>query len=208
MTERSGRRDGASKRRTVPNNLLHVTTRKEWRQWLQRHYRNKREVWLVFSRKGSGKPRIAYNDAVEEALCFGWIDSTVRGVDDERFAQRFTPRKPGSAYSQMNKERLRKLLAEGKVKPEVLADLPELSSERFEIAADIERAIRGNPQAWRNFQRFSETYRRIRVGFIEAARNRPAEFQKRLRHFVRMTEKNKRYGFGGIEGYFDDAGQD
>jgi uncharacterized protein YdeI (YjbR/CyaY-like superfamily) len=207
MTDRRGRRDGASKPSKKPLNLLHVTARKEWRQWLQKHYRTEPEIWLVNYRKASGKPRISYNDAVEEALCFGWIDSTLKGIDEERFAQRFSPRRPGRAYSQINKERLRKLLAEGKIKREVLAKLPDLSTERFEIAADIREAIKDNSRAWRNFQRFSDTYRRIRVGFIEAARNRPAEFQKRLGHFIRMTEKNKRFGFGGIEGYFDESDQ-
>jgi len=107
----------------------------------------------------------------------------------------------------MNKERLRRLVAEGKVKQDVLADLPDLSTEAFEIAPDILEAIKASPQAWRNFRRFSGSYQRIRVGFIEAARKRPAEFRKRLAHFVQMTEKNKRFGFGGIEAYFEDAGE-
>ena len=110
-------------------------------------------------------------------------------------------------YSQMNKERLRRLVAEGRVKQDVLADLPDLSTEAFEIAPDILEAIKSSPQAWRNFRRFSGSYQRIRVGFIEAAKKRPAEFRKRLAHFVQMTEKNKRFGFGGIEAYFEDAGE-
>jgi uncharacterized protein YdeI (YjbR/CyaY-like superfamily) len=184
--------------------LLHAASRKEWRAWLEKHYQTESEVWLVFFRKASGKPRIPYNDAVEEALCFGWIDSTARGVDEERFAQRFSPRRPNSGYSQINKERLRELVARGKVKPEVLARLPDLSVESFEMPGDILRAIKDNPQAWRNFQRFSGRYQRIRVAFIEAARKRPAEFQKRMSHFIKKTEQNKQFGFGGTDGYFVD----
>jgi uncharacterized protein YdeI (YjbR/CyaY-like superfamily) len=188
----------------APSPLLEVATRREWRAWLQKHYRTEPEIWLVFHRASSGKPRIPYNDAVEEALCFGWIDSTVRSVDEERFAQRFSPRRPNSSYSQMNKERLRDLAARGRVKRGVLESLPDLSIESFRIADDILEAIKANPEAWRNFKRFSGRYKRIRIAFIEGARGRPAEFRKRLAHFVRMTEKNKRFGFGGIEGYFED----
>ena len=99
---------------------LYVVEREKWRAWLSRHYLSEKEIWLVYYRKGSGKPRIAYNDAVEEALCFGWIDSTVKKLDDERFAQRFSPRKPGADYSPANRERLRALIEQGQVAPEVL----------------------------------------------------------------------------------------
>ncbi len=181
---------------------LYVTNRKDWRKWLREHYRSEKEIWLVYPRKGTGKPRIAYNDAVEEALCFGWIDSIVKTLDLERTAQRFSPRKPGSKYSPANKERLRKLLKQRKVLKEIRDTLEDLSEENFEIPQDILNAIQANEEAWKNFQKFSEAYKRIRVGFIEGARNRPAEFQKRLRYFIQMTEKNKQYGFGGIEKHF------
>jgi uncharacterized protein YdeI (YjbR/CyaY-like superfamily) len=186
-------------------NTLEATSRQEWRDWLERHYQTDPEVWLVCYRRSSGKPRIPYNDAVEEALCFGWIDSTVKGLDEERFAQRFSPRKPTSAYSQMNKERLKVLVALGRVKPDVLPRLPDLSTKRFRTPSDILQAIKSNPQAWRNYRRFPGRYKRIRVAFIDAARSRPVEFQKRLSYFVKMTERNKQFGFGGIERYFDDT---
>ncbi|HLF02203.1 MAG TPA: hypothetical protein VI547_09530, partial [Anaerolineales bacterium] len=86
---------------------LYAPNRKALRDWLKKNYRTEKEIWLVYYRKQTGKPRIPYNDAVEEALCFGWIDSTVKTLDAESTAQRFSPRKPRSAYSQANKERLR-----------------------------------------------------------------------------------------------------
>ncbi|MCL5611249.1 MAG: YdeI/OmpD-associated family protein [Chloroflexi bacterium] len=184
---------------------LYVTNRVEWRKWLKKNYKTKKEIWLVYYKKASGKPRIEYNDAVEEALCFGWIDSTVRKLDDERFAQRFTPRKPRSGYSPANKERLRKLISDGKVMKDVLvllASLGDLSVEKFEIPADILRAVKANKEAWKNFQNFSDTYKRIRIGFIDGARNRPEEFQKRLNYFIKMTGKNRQFGFGGIEKHY------
>ena len=181
---------------------LHVTDRKDWRQWLREHYKTEKEIWLVYYKKETGKPRILYNDAVEEALCFGWIDSTVKSLDEERTVQRFSPRKPKSRYSPANKERLRKLLEQRKVIKEVRETLGDLSTEKFEIPKVILEAIKANKEAWKHFQTFSEAYKRIRIGFIDGARNRPEEFQKRLRYFIRMTEKNKQYGFGGIEKHY------
>ncbi len=182
--------------------LLHVTNRKEWRDWLSRHYKSEKEVWLVFYKKHTGKPRISYNDAVEEALCFGWIDSTVRSIDEDRYAQRFSLRNPKTPYSQANKERIRELVKQGKVVDEVLATLGSLVEERFEIPPDILKAIESNKKAWKNFQAFSQPYIRIRIAFIDASRNRPQEFTKRLGYFIEMTEKNRQFGFGGIEKYY------
>jgi uncharacterized protein YdeI (YjbR/CyaY-like superfamily) len=181
---------------------LHVTNRKDWRKWLREHYKTETEIWLVYYKKETGKPRIEYNTAVEEALCFGWIDSTVKSLDKERTAQRFSPRKPKSQYSPANKERLRKLLKQRKVIKEVRETLDDISEEKFEIPEDILKEIKANKEAWEHFQGFSDAYKRIRIGFIDGARKRPEEFRKRLRYFIRMTEKNKQYGFGGIDKHF------
>jgi uncharacterized protein YdeI (YjbR/CyaY-like superfamily) len=181
---------------------LHVTNRKDWRKWLREHYKTEKEIWLVYYKKATGKPRIEYNDAVEEALCFGWIDSIVKSLDKDRSAQRFSPRKPGSKYSPANKERLRKLLKQRKVIKEVRETLDDLAKEKFEIPKDILREIKSNKEAWKHFQKFSDAYKRIRIGFIDGARKRPEEFKKRLRYFIKMTEKNKQYGFGGIEKHY------
>jgi uncharacterized protein YdeI (YjbR/CyaY-like superfamily) len=182
------------------NKMLYVTTRQEWRTWLKKHYKSETEVWLFYYKKHSGKPRIAYNDAVEEALCFGWIDSTVKTIDKDSFAQRFSIRKPKSRYSQANTERLRALARQGKVVKEVLASLGDLlEEESFEIPPNILKALK---EAWKNFQGFSPAYIRIRIAFIDAARKRPQEFEKRMRYFIQMTEKNKQFGFGGIEKHY------
>lgn len=185
----------------VTKTLL-VTNRKDWRKWLREHYKTEKDIWLVYYKRETGKPRIEYNAAVEEALCFGWIDSTVKSLDQERTAQRFSPRKPNSPYSPANKERLRKLLKQRKVIKEVRVTLPDISEETFKIPADILEEIKSNKEAWKHFQKFSDAYTRIRIGFIEGARKRPQEFKKRLRYFIKMTEKNKLYGFGGIDKHF------
>ena len=183
-------------------NALYATHRKEWRDWLKKHSKTEREVWLVYYKKHTGKPRIPYNDAVEEALCFGWIDSTVKSIDDDRFAQRFSVRNPKSAYSQANRERLKELVKQGKVAKDVLATLGDLAEEEYEIPPDILKAIRANKQAWKNWQEFSPSYIRIRIAYVDGARNRPQEFEKRLRYLIQMTEKNKQFGFGGIDKYY------
>jgi uncharacterized protein YdeI (YjbR/CyaY-like superfamily) len=182
--------------------LLHLTERSQWRAWLKRNYRAKDEVWLVYAKKHTRKPRISYNDAVEEALCFGWIDSTVRTIDNDSFAQRFSVRKPNSSYSQANKERIRGLIKDGKVMQDVIDTLPELSEDDFAIPSDILEAIKANEKAWKNFQEFSQPYIRIRIAYIDGARTRPDEFKKRLAHFIKMTEINKQIGYGGIDKYY------
>ena len=180
---------------------LYVANRDDWREWLAEHYSSSTEILLVYYRRQTGKPRIPYNDAVEEALCFGWIDGITKTLDQERYAQRFTPRKPQSEFSQTNKERLKRLIEKGKVLPEVLASLSDIGLDDFEVPADIMAAIRENKQAWENFQKYSGSYQRIRIAYVDGARDRPGEYEKRLKHLIRMTEQDKQFGFG-IEGYY------
>src|SRR5437763_427402 len=94
---------------------LYVTTRDAWRAWLAKHYDSETEVWLIYYKKQSGQPRIPYDHAVEEALCFGWIDSLVKRIDDDKFAQKFTPRRDWTKWSALNKRRMRKLVREGRM---------------------------------------------------------------------------------------------
>jgi uncharacterized protein YdeI (YjbR/CyaY-like superfamily) len=182
-------------------NSFYTAVRDEWRHWLSENYQTAAEVWLVYPRKHSGLPRIPYNDAVEEALCFGWIDSNTKTIDDDRYAQRFTPRNPRSTYSQTNKERLRKLIKQGKVMPDVLAGLGDILEEEFVFPADIEAALQANEQVWQNFHNYSAAYQRIRVAYVDGARKRPGEFEKRLNHLIKMSEQDKQFGFG-IEEYY------
>ena len=180
---------------------LYVLNREEWRGWLEEHYQSASEIWLVSYLKKTGKPSVPYNDAVEEALCFGWIDSIVKKLDEERYAQRYTPRKAKSGYSQTNKERLKKLVERGKVMPEILARLDEIGLEDFEYPDDIRAALQENEKAWENFQRYSESYQRIRIAYIDVARDRPGAYEKRLAHLLKMTKQDKQFGCG-IEDYY------
>jgi len=180
---------------------LYVTSREEWRKWLEEHYKSEPEIWLVGYRKATGQANLPYNAAVEEALCFGWIDSIRKNLDQERYAQRFSPRLRGTPYSQTNKERLKKLIEQGKVTRAVLETIDRDALETFEFPADILAALQTNPRAWENFQKYAGSYQRIRVAYIEARRGEPEEFHKRLEHFIRMTEQDKQFGHD-IESYY------
>ncbi len=183
--------------------LFYTSDREVWRDWLARHFETEKEIWLVYPMKGSGEPCIAYNDAVEEALCFGWIDSTVKHTDPLHRAQRFTPRRPGSPYSQPNVERLKWLDARGLIHPKVRPSLEGLLRAEFVFPEDVLDALRQDETAWRNYQRFPEPYKRIRIAYIDAARGRPDEFQKRLASFLRKTRENRRIvGYGGVDKYY------
>ncbi len=103
---------------------LLVTTRQEWREWLAQHHRDRKEIWLIYYKKSAGKKGIAYDEAVEEALCFGWIDGTNKGINEETYAGRFTPRRPKSPWSASNRARIARLLEEGRMTEAGLAVLP------------------------------------------------------------------------------------
>jgi len=173
---------------------LYVHRIADWRAWLRKHHKTSREIWLVYYRKDTGKPRLSYNDAVDEALCFGWIDSTVKKIDADRNAQRFTPRRPGSPTSEMNKARARRLVRERRMTPAGLEAIGTLRAQRLVIPADIKVAFHSDPTAWKHFQRFPVAYRRIRLAFVDGARGRPVEFRRRLGNLVRKSAKNQRFG--------------
>jgi uncharacterized protein YdeI (YjbR/CyaY-like superfamily) len=181
---------------------LRVADRKEWRAWLEKNFDKEREIWLVLPKKSSGHTRILYNDSVEEALCFGWIDSTVRKLDNSNAIQRFTPRNPKSGYSQSNKERLQLLREQGLLHPSIAKIARKVLKEKFVFPVGILAALRKDASVWRNFTSFSESYKRIRVAYIDGARKRPDEFRKRLASFIEKTRKNKLIGYGGIEKYY------
>ena len=100
---------------------LYVSTREDWRAWLAEHHASATEVWLIYPKKASGRPRIAYGDAVEEAICFGWIDSLLQRIDDESYAQKFTPRRNVKKWSQVNKQSLRRMIKTDRMTPAGMA---------------------------------------------------------------------------------------
>ncbi|MBM2846981.1 MAG: hypothetical protein HW407_2293, partial [Bacteroidetes bacterium] len=156
-------------------------------------------------KKNSGRPRLPYNVAVEEALCYGWIDSILKPIDERKYAQRFTPRKPRSNWSAMNIERLHRLIQSKRMRraglkaaASVLESRPgrvtKSHSASPKVPADILRKLKKDRAIWENFSCFPQSYKRIRIGWIEGARKRPDVFDQRLRYFLKMTKQNKRFG--------------
>jgi uncharacterized protein YdeI (YjbR/CyaY-like superfamily) len=179
---------------------LYITNGAQWRSWLVKNHSKEKEIWLIYYKKSSNKPRISYNEAVEEALCYGWIDSIIKSIDHEKFAQRFTPRSPKSNISEMNKERIRRLIKQNKMKDAGLKaishafDRVKDAKEKFIVPSDILNALKKDKLAWKNFQNFSEGYKKVRIGYIGMRQQDKKEFNKRLNHFVKMTSKNKKFG--------------
>lgn len=177
--------------------------RAAWRAWLAAHFETEKEVWIVFPTVASGETGVSYNDAVEEALCFGWIDGRAGTLDETHALRRFTPRLPGSAYSRPNIERLIWLEEQGMIHPRIRPGVLPLITAPYVFPADILAQIEKDPVAARNFVRFSPAYQRIRIAYIDAARKRPAEFEKRLKSFLEKTRAGKIItGYGGIDKYY------
>jgi len=181
-------------------NTLYVTNRKDWRKWLVKNHKNQKEVWLIYYRKETKKHRILYDDAVLEALCYGWIDSTIKKIDRERFAQRFSPRKPKSGLSQMNKERIRELIKEKKITKWGLKTIAHVFNpktdkpDNFIIPIEILKALRANKDAWKYFQKMPLPYQRIRIAYIEGYKKHNTNiYKKTLAYFI--EDNGVRSGF-------------
>jgi uncharacterized protein YdeI (YjbR/CyaY-like superfamily) len=176
----------------IISKTLDAKNRKEWRAWLRKNHAKEKEIWLVYYRKSSNKKRIPYNDAVEEALCYGWIDSTAKNIDNERYAQRFTQRRDGSGVSEMNKARIRKLMKQGKMTAFGLAKVSHHMAKKFIIPAWVLRELKKDKEVWANFQNFPDSYKHIRIGYV--VNTRASDRKRRLKYFIKMTKKNKRFG--------------
>jgi uncharacterized protein YdeI (YjbR/CyaY-like superfamily) len=183
-------------------NTLYVIKRKDWRKWLVKNHKKQKEVWLIYYRKKTGKTRIPYDDAVLEALCYGWIDSIVKKIDEESFAQRFSPRRKNSILSQTNKERIRELIKEKKMTKVGLEAIAHVfnpktdKTEKLVISSDILKELKANKNAWKYFQKMPLPYKRIRIAYIEGYKQYDINiYKKSLAYFIKMTAKNKRIGF-------------
>lgn len=183
--------------------MLYVTSREEWRTWLAKHHESQSEVWLIYYKKHTGRPRIPYDDAVEEALCFGWIDSLVKRIDDAKFAQKFTPRKDCTRWSALNKRRVRKLIREGrmteaglaKIEVAIQGDEPQAKPGKAKRALPrfVRQALTANPKAWEHFQNLAPSYRRLYIGWIMHAK-KPETRARRLKEAVALLAQNKKLG--------------
>jgi uncharacterized protein YdeI (YjbR/CyaY-like superfamily) len=177
---------------------IEIPTRQQWRTWLRKNHASSPGVWLVFYKDHTGIESIPYEDSVREALCFGWIDSLIKRLDDERYARKFTPRKPTSNWSAMNRKRWADLEAAGLLAPSGRAAAPTANSyaarpEIPDLPAYIASALRANPKAWRFFQGLAPTYRRHFVVWIHIAK-RAETREKRIRESIALLAAGKKLG--------------
>lgn len=177
---------------------FYAKNRKEWRDWLSKNHNKYDEIWLVKYKKASEKESILYDSSVEEALCFGWIDGVVKRNDEESTAQRFTPRRPKSSWSELNKERVRRLIKSGQVTSSGLKALEGVDLEVYplHLSPEVEKTLRNDPEVWKNFNNFDETYKRIRIAYVMEAQKqkRYEDYERRLGSFVKATKKNRKIG--------------
>ncbi|MDQ0268575.1 YdeI/OmpD-associated family protein [Cytobacillus purgationiresistens] len=173
--------------------LIRVKTRRGLRDWLEENSNTEGFCWVIVSMNEQSEV-IQYLDAVEEALCFGWIDGIKKKISDTELAQRLSPRKTKSNWTELNKERVRRLDKLGLMKEDGLRILPDMRPETFTIDIDIETRLKEDDQLYQNFINFPELYRRIRIDTIQSYRNETDIFNKRLDKFIENTRKNKMYG--------------
>lgn len=192
---------GSPKGHMSDNKTVYVNTREDWRLWLQENHDSEDCVWLVYYKKHTRKRSIPYADAVEEAICFGWIDGQIRRIDDERYIQRFTPRRRGSIWSELNIERARKMIRQGRMTQSGLEAFREgmemkkrvPSSRSYSVPAYLETALGEDKTAWDNFQALSPSAKLAYVHWIDSAKKDETR-QKRIEKTLSQLTMKRRLG--------------
>jgi uncharacterized protein YdeI (YjbR/CyaY-like superfamily) len=171
----------------------------QWREWLAKHHQSESEVWLVFHKRHTGRPVIAYDDAVDEALCFGWIDSLIKRLDDDRYARKFTPRNPGSRWSTANRKRYAHLKASGRLTRAGLERAPTdrsgdaLRLSPAKVPQYIQHALRSRPAASNYFESLAPSYRRMYVAWIDSAKQQETKM-RRVQEAIGLLAAGKKLG--------------
>lgn len=174
-------------------NLIPVQSREDLRSWLQENGKTEKCCWVVV-RMTPTPDTLLYLDAVEEALCFGWIDGVKKKISDTRLAQRLSPRSNKSSWTELNKERVRRLEKLGLMTDEGRKILPNMGYDSFKIDRVIEQRLKEEKQVYGNFMAFPDLYKRVRIDTIQSIKQEPALFGSRLDKFIANTRENKMYG--------------
>lgn len=179
---------------------LHFKDSQEWRRWLEENSNNVQEVWLVHYKKGCGKVSISHDEAVEEALCFGWIDGKLKSIDKERFILRYSPRKANSVWSKINRDKAEMMIAKGRMTESGLAKIEQAKKNgswdaaytnkvKDEIPADLEQALMKDSKAFTNFHSFANTYQNMYIGWVVSAKTSETR-KKRVIEVVKRSSLN------------------
>jgi uncharacterized protein YdeI (YjbR/CyaY-like superfamily) len=183
---------------------LHFRNSSEWHHWLSQHHDVEKEAWLIINKKHSSKAGIGHDKALEEALCFGWIDGILRSVDGDSFALRFSPRKAKSAWSKINKEKAELLIAQGRMTNAGSAKIEEAKKnglwedaytnrKKGMIPTDLVSALSANRVAWANFHGFANSYRNMYIGWVAGAKTNETR-KRRIAEVVKRSILNKKPG--------------
>lgn len=183
---------------------LYFAQRDDWRAWLETHHATAQQAWLILYKKHTGKSSLSLEEAVEEALCFGWIDGLLQRIDDEKFTLRFSPRKKGSVWSQVNKRRVAKLIKQGRMTEAGLAKIKEakangqwraaaLREDTANIPLDLKQALNTNQQARRNFDQLAPSHKRQFIYWITSAKTDTTR-QRRIQETIKLVAANKKLG--------------
>jgi uncharacterized protein YdeI (YjbR/CyaY-like superfamily) len=176
--------------------------RATWRNWLTEHGSRTSEVWLVYYKATTGKPSISYQDSLEEALCFGWVDSIIQKIDEEKYARKFTPRKAGSKWSELNKHLVAKLVQEGRMTVAGLArvdfplsEAPVSRPKRPDLPMPewLKAGLMTSTTAWENYLKLAPSHQRNYIGWISDAKKDETR-QRRIREAIGRLEKNETLG--------------
>lgn len=188
---------------TIKGELVHPLSRAEWRRWLEDNHTRREGVWLVTYKRATGKPRVEYEEAIEEALCFGWVDAQARTLDEERSLLWFAPRKKGSVWATTNKERVERLPAAGKMTAAGLAKIEAAkadgswalldSVDQLIVPPDLAAAPAAAPPAAANFDAFPRSVKHRILGWIALAK-RPQTRAARVQETARLAAAGKRVG--------------
>jgi uncharacterized protein YdeI (YjbR/CyaY-like superfamily) len=188
----------------VPDDLelIEPRDRAEWRAWLERNHSTAERIWLSIGKKGNRVTSLTYNDAVEEALCFGWIDSTVRRLDNDRFRQLYSRRKARSIWARSNKERVARLIAAGLMRPAGLAAIEAAKAngswsaldriEDLTVPDDLASALSENPVALQNFDTFPSSARKAVLYWIQSAKRLETR-TRRIAEVVQRSAEGRRF---------------
>jgi len=185
-------------------NQLHFSSRGDWRKWLKVNHNKVEVLWLVFYKKHIGRANISYNDAVEEALCYGWIDSIVKKIDEEKYARKFTPRNDHSRWSELNKKRAGNMIEQGKMTAVGLSKIDAAKKngqwnrvvsvpKTVELPNSLKSALQKNEKAWANFRNLAPSYQRNFIMWVSSAKRQETK-DKRLIEAIGLLERNERLG--------------
>lgn len=188
----------------ISDNLLtSINQRAEWRTWLEAHHQDVKEIWLVYHRGKDSSSFLQYEESVEEALCFGWVDSLIKHLDDEHYARKFTPRKTGSHWSETNRRRFAKMVNQGRMTDAGLAVFPypipafenkPVPPRKFPpLSKELEMELKSHPEAWAFFNTLTPSQRNLYAGWIMTAKKEQTQ-KKRLMEAVSMLEQKKLLG--------------